>query len=217
VPPEAEATILCRGAEALGLALTDGQIEALLRFGALLTRWNQVFNLTAIGAGERLLTHHLLDSLALVRPLQELLHRTHLERPRVLDVGSGGGLPAVPLAIACPQIDITLVDAVQKKTAFLTQAAVELGLAHVAIRHARVETMEGHYDIITSRAFAALADLVKWTDHLLAPAGCWLAMKGRIDPTELAALPATVRIAAIQPLMVPGLDEARHLVKIRRA
>jgi 16S rRNA (guanine527-N7)-methyltransferase len=208
---------LRRGAEALELALTDSQIEALYQFGRLLARWNRIYNLTAIRADDKVLTHHLLDSLAVVRPLQGVLSKCSATQPRILDVGSGGGLPGIPLAIACPNLDITVVDAVKKKAAFLTQAAVELKLVHVTVRHASVQSMTGQYDVITSRAFAALADFVHWTRHLLAPGGCWLAMKGRIDPVELAALPAGVRVDSILPVTVPGVDEERHLLEIRPA
>jgi len=170
--------------------------------------------LTAVKRDE-LLSHHLLDSLALVRPLMDWLARRDTTAARVIDVGSGGGLPGVPLAIACPDLQVTLIDAVQKKIAFLTQAVLELRLANVTVRHARVETAAGEFDVITSRGFAALADFIIWTRHLLAPGGCWLALKGRLDPAELAALPASVTVDAILPLTVPGLDEQRHLVEIR--
>jgi 16S rRNA (guanine527-N7)-methyltransferase len=214
-PPELDERALAAGANALGLALTDAQIKALSSFGELLTRWNRVYNLTAIRIGERMLTHHLLDSLSLVRPLQAVGARQMQPLLRVLDVGSGGGLPGIPLAIACPQAEITLVDAVQKKTAFLTQVAVELHLTNVRVQHARVENLTGQFNVITARAFAALADFVGWTRHLLAPGGCWLAMKGRLDPAELAALPSSVSVSASLPLQVPGLAEARHLLEIR--
>jgi 16S rRNA (guanine527-N7)-methyltransferase len=187
----------------------------LSRFGELLARWNRVYNLTAIRAGERMLTHHLLDSLSLVPPLRAVGAQQSRRPVRVLDVGSGGGLPGIPLAIACPQVEVTLVDTVQKKTAFLTQAALELHLTNVRVLHARVENLTGQFDVITSRAFAALADFVAWTRHLLAPGGCWLAMKGRLDPTELAALPPSVSVVASLPLQVPGLAEERHLLEIR--
>jgi 16S rRNA (guanine527-N7)-methyltransferase len=132
----------------------------------------------------------------------------------VLDVGSGGGLPGIPLAIVCPHWRITLVDAVQKKAAFLTQAALELKLANVSVHHARVEQLRGSYRVITSRAFAALADFVGWTRHLLAADGFWLAMKARIDPAELQALPEDLSCSAVLPIDVPGLGEQRHLIRI---
>jgi 16S rRNA (guanine527-N7)-methyltransferase len=214
--PELDRAALARGAEALGLALTDAQIQALDRFASLLLRWNRVHNLTAIGAGESFLTHHLLDALSLVAPLRAVLDERGVaaEAARVIDVGAGGGLPGIPLAMACPALSVTLVDAVQKKIAFLTQAALELGLRNVTAHHARVESMTGQYEVITSRAFAALGDFVRWTAHLRAPAGCWLAMKARIDAAELAALPPDVVISAIVPLSVPGLNEERHLIRI---
>ncbi len=214
-PPELDARALAAGAATLGLALTDIQIKALSSFGELLTRWNRVYNLTAIRVGERMLTHHLLDSLSLVPPLVAVGARQSQAPLRVLDVGSGGGLPGIPLAIACPHVEVTMVDTVQKKTAFLTQAAVELHLTNVRVLHARVENLTGQFDVITSRAFAALADFVGWTRHLLAPGGCWLAMKGRLDPAELAALPSSVSVSASLPLRVPGLAEERHLLEIR--
>ncbi len=214
-PPDLDEGALGAGASALGLALTDAQIHALCSFGDLLSRWNRVYNLTAIRVGERMLTHHLLDSLSLVAPLRAVGARSPQTPLRVLDVGSGGGLPGIPLAIACPQVEVTLVDTVQKKTAFLTQAALELRLTNVRVLHARVENLTGQFDVITSRAFAALADFVAWTRHLLAPGGCWLAMKGRLDPAELAALPPSVSIVVSVPLQVPGLAEERHLLEIR--
>jgi 16S rRNA (guanine527-N7)-methyltransferase len=214
-PPDLDEGALGAGASALGLALTDAQIHALSSFGELLARWNRVYNLTAIRVGERMLTHHLLDSLSLVAPLRAVGARSPQTPLRVLDVGSGGGLPGIPLAIACPQVEVTLVDTVQKKTAFLTQAALELRLTNVRVLHARIENLTGQFDVITSRAFAALTDFVAWTRHLLAPGGCWLAMKGRLDPAELAALPPSVSVFASLPLNVPGLAEERHLLEIR--
>lgn len=211
-PPEIDRDALEAGAARLGLVLTDAKIQALLDFSRLLLRWNRVHNLTAIEAGEAFLTHHLLDSLAIVRPLCD--RAAGRDAVRVLDVGAGGGLPGVPLAICCPHWSITLVDAVQKKAAFLTQVALELRLAHVSVRHARVETLAGQFDFITSRAFASLRDFVTWTHPLLAPGGAWLAMKARLDDAEIAALPSDVRLNAVLPLAVPGLDEERHLLEI---
>lgn len=208
--------MLGAGARRLGLALTDAQIQALMDFGQLLARWNRVHNLTAIRADEQVLTHHLLDSLSLVRPLLDQVAQRGGSPARVLDVGAGGGLPGIPLAIVCPQLHVTLIDAVQKKAAFLTQAALELRLPNVRVIHGRVETLNGEFDIIASRAFASLADFVALTAHLLARGGVWLAMKGRVDPAEVAGLPASVEVAAVRPLAVPGLDEERHLVEIQR-
>jgi 16S rRNA (guanine527-N7)-methyltransferase len=214
VPPELDRTRLEAGATQLGLALTDAQITALLEFASLLLRWNRVHNLTAIRSADELLTHHLLDALSLVRPLQDQLGDAAEGAVEVLDVGSGGGLPGIPLAIACPHWRITLVDAVQKKAAFLTQAALELKLGNVTVHHARVEQFRGSYRVITSRAFAALADFVGWTRHLLATDGFWLAMKARLDPGERQALPADLVCSAVLPIDVPGLGEQRHLIRI---
>ena len=213
-PPDIDPARLRAGAAQLGLALTDAQILALLDFAALLLRWNRVHNLTAIRDPGELLTHHLLDALSLVQPLRDQLGDAAGGAVEVLDVGAGGGLPGIPLAIVCPGWRITLVDAVQKKAAFMTQAALELKLANVSVRHARVEQLQGSWPVITSRAFAALADFVGWTRHLLAPGGFWLAMKARLDPAELAALPPDLICCAVLPIEVPGLGEQRHLIRI---
>lgn len=214
VPPDALdlRPPLVAGVQALGVSLEAGQVEQLLAFSALLRRWNEVHNLTAIRRTDELLTHHLLDSLAVVPPVAALGPPAAL-----LDVGSGGGLPGIPLAIALPATSVTLLDAVQKKCAFLTQVALELGLRNVLVVHQRVEDHCGQYPAIISRAFASLADFVRLTRHLLAPGGCWLAMKARPDAAEWTALPADVRIARRQPLTVPGLAEERHLLELRAA
>jgi len=147
--------------------------------------------------------------------LNAALARRGQSTARLLDVGAGGGLPGIPLAIACPHLQVTLIDAVQKKAAFLTQAALELRLSNVTVHHGRVEQFRGQFNVITSRAFAALSDFVSWTRHLLGPDACWLAMKARIDADELRALPADVQVASTLPLAVPGLNEQRHLLEIR--
>lgn len=204
---------LSEGARALGLALDDEQCERLLAFGALLLKWNRTHNLTAIESGEEALTHHLLDSLAIVP-------RVTRDAPqRVLDVGSGGGLPAIPLAIACPQLQVTALDKVGKKVAFLTQAKVDLALANLQPVAARVEQWRppAPFDFIVARALGSLAELVTLTQHLLAADGRWLAMKGRRPDAELGALPRTVAVVGVTPLHVPGLDQARHLVELKRA
>ena len=212
MPPDLSAAAIGAGAARLGLALNEAQLEQLAAFARLLARWNATHNLTAIGSGEAMLTHHLLDSLSLVPQFTRL---THGAATRVLDVGSGGGLPGIVLAIAVPQARLTLVDTVQKKCAFLTQARLELRLDNVEVVHARVEAMRGPlFDVIISRALATLAQFIRWTRHLLKPGGCWLAMKGKLPADELAALPPDVR-ATVAPLSVPGLDEERHLVEMR--
>ena len=212
MPPELGAAQIGAGAERLGVALDAAQLGQLAAYARLLVRWNATHNLTAIRGGEEMLTHHLLDSLALV---PHLARATHGGAARVLDVGSGGGLPGIVLAVALPQARLTLVDAVQKKCAFLTQARLELRLSNVEVVHARIEAMSGPlHDVVVSRALASLAQFVGWTRHLLVPGGCWLAMKGRLPADELAALPADVR-ATVVPIAVPGLDEERHLIEMR--
>ena len=212
MPPDLSPTAIGAGAAQLGLALDDEQLRRLAAYAGLLSRWNAVHNLTAIRAGEDMLTHHLLDSLALVPPFARI---TGGGAVRVLDVGSGGGLPGLVLAIAAPQARLTLVDAVQKKCAFLTQVRLELRLDNVEVVHARVEALHGpQFDVIVSRALATLAQFVAWTRHLLKPEGCWLAMKGKMPGQELAELPADVRKTVI-PMSIPGLNEERHLIAMR--
>ncbi len=215
-PERLDADTLRDGCRALGLDLAGTQIDALLAYAALLLKWNRVHNLTAIRDADELLTHHLLDSLAIVPAFPAWAPAPAADHPlRVLDVGAGGGLPGIPLAIARPDLQVTLVDAVQKKAAFLTQVALDLRLANVSARHARVESMPGAFEVITSRAFAALADMVGWTRHLLAPGGRWLAMKAHLSAAERAALPPDVEVVAVVPLDVPGLGEVRQLVVLQ--
>jgi 16S rRNA (guanine527-N7)-methyltransferase len=197
---------LAAGLAELGLDLPDAVQRKLLAFRDLLLKWNRTYNLTALRDPEQAVSHHLLDSLAIL---------PHVGAGALLDVGSGGGLPGIPLAIARPELAVTLVDAVQKKTTFLQQAAIELGLKNVAVHHARVEEMRGQYAQISSRAFADLARLVDLTRHLLEPGGRWLAMKGVRPDDEIAALPADVAVEAVVPLTVPGLDAERHLLILK--
>lgn len=203
----------------LGLQLSESQCDSLARYADLLLRWNTVHNLTAIESPHQVLTHHLLDSLAIVPEIQ----RISGERPiRVLDVGAGGGLPGIPLAIAAPNLHVTLIDRVQKKVAFLTQAKLELALNNVECVHARVETLQPdpQFEVIVARAFASLSDLVRLTRHLLARHGWWCAMKGALPPTELDALKFSapdVRVAAEIRLRVPHLDAERHLILMQVA
>ena len=218
-------TALRQGLAALDLALPDAAVRQLLDYMAALERWNRVYNLTAVRAPAEMLTHHLLDSLAVVAPL-----RRHLGLPpvpaqapgesstapvRVLDVGSGGGLPGVVLAIACPDLQVTCVDAVAKKAAFVGQVAASLRLPHLRGVHARVESLAGPFDLICSRAFASLADFATWSRAALAPHGVWMAMKGRVPHDEMAALPADVEVFHVEPLTVPGLEAERCLVWMR--
>ena len=200
------ALTLAAGLAELGLDLPDTTQQQLLAFRDLLLKWNKTYNLTALRDPEQAISHHLLDSLAIL---------PHVGDDALLDVGSGGGLPGIPLAIARPQLSVRMVDTVQKKTTFLQQAAIQLGLKNVAVNHARVEEMKGQYAQISSRAFAELKLFVELTRHLLAPGGRWLAMKGVRPDDEIAALPADIVVEQIIPLHVPGLDAERHLILLK--
>ena len=208
-------TQLSAGIAALGLALPDGAEAELLAYLALLDKWNRVYNLTAVRDAERMVSHHLLDSLAAVPYFQDGCP----DPVRVLDVGSGGGLPGIPLAIARPELQVTLIDSIAKKTAFLLQAKAELGLANLEVVTGRVEDFrpETGFDVITSRAFSDLREFVSLTRHLLRPGGRWLAMKGLYPNEEIAQLPAGVRVSADHVLVVPGLDASRHLIVLESA
>jgi 16S rRNA (guanine527-N7)-methyltransferase len=193
------------GVAALGLALPAGAEATLLAYLALLDKWNRVYNLTAVRDAERMVSHHLLDSLAAVPFFQGV---------SVLDVGSGGGLPGIPLAIARPELRVTLIDSIAKKTAFLLQAKAELGLGNVQVVTNRVEDFrpEVQFDVITSRAFSDLKEFVTLTRHLLKPGGRWLAMKGLLPHEEIATLPDWVKVSANHELAVPGLGASRHMI-----
>jgi 16S rRNA (guanine527-N7)-methyltransferase len=207
-----EATLRA-GAEQLGVQLDDRQCERLLAYGALILKWNKVYNLTALRDPAMVMTHHLLDSLSVIAPLQR-------ERPgvtRLLDVGAGAGLPGVVIAIMRPDVDVTCLDAVAKKTAFVQQVAAELKLPNLRGLHARVETLVGAYDLVSSRAFASLPDFYNGSAQLLAEEGVWMAMKGKVPADELAALPANVLVFHVEQLTVPGLDAERCIVWARKA
>lgn len=211
------------GAEALGLGLEDGQVGQLMDFLALLQKWNKVYNLTSVRDPQEMMTHHLLDSLAAVAPLRR--HLATLESQglaagtvRLLDVGSGGGLPGVVFAICCPGVDVSCVDTVGKKAAFIQQAAVSLKLRNLHGVHARVETLTTPFDIISCRAFASLPDFVTWSQGALAtPHGVWLAMKGKHPEDEIAALPAGASVFRVEPLSVPGLEAERCIIWLKPA
>ena len=206
------------GAEALGLALDAAQLTLLMDFLVLLQKWNKVYNLTAVRGPEEMLTHHLLDSLAAVLPLRRHVAQAGLAAPvRLLDVGSGGGLPGVVFAICCPGVDVSCVDTVGKKAAFIQQAAVQLRLPNLHGVHARVESLVTPFDVVSCRAFAALTDFTAWSRQALAPHGVWLAMKGKHPEEELAALPADVQVFHVEQLAVPGLDAERCIVWMRPA
>ena len=206
------------GAEALGLALDSAQLTLLMDFLVLLQKWNKVYNLTAVRDPEEMLTHHLLDSLAAVLPLRRHVAQAGLAAPvRLLDVGSGGGLPGVVFAICCPGVDVSCVDTVGKKAAFVQQAAVQLRLPNLHGVHARVESLVTPFEVVSCRAFAALADFTAWSRQALAPHGVWLAMKGKHPEEELAALPADVQVFHVEQLAVPGLEAERCIVWMRPA
>ena len=201
---------LARGLAALGLDLPPSAQERLLAFAALLGKWNRVYNLTALRDETQVISHHLLDSLAVLPHLGDA--------KRLADIGSGGGLPGIPLAIARPQLPVALVESNQKKSAFEQQAKIELGLANVSVHCERAEAWqpEEKCDVVISRAFSDLAEFVKLTGHLLAEGGVLLAMKGVHPYEEIAQLPAGWRIAGVTPLQVPGVEGARHLVRVER-
>lgn len=195
---------LASGLDGLGIALSPRQHEQLLAYLALLQKWNRVYNLTAIDAPERMLTLHLLDSLAILPDL--------FDGP-LLDVGSGAGLPGIALAIARPELAVTLLDSSDKRCGFMRQAVIELGLRQVAVVHARVEDHrpDTGYAQIVARAFSDLAEFVRLTRHLLPGGGRWLALKGQRPDAELAAL-SGARVLDVRPVHVPGLDARRHII-----
>ena len=205
---------LAEGATALGLNLSAAQHAQLLAYLDLLAKWNKVYNLTAVRDPAEMLTHHLLDSLAVIAPL---VRHTQGGAARVLDVGSGGGLPGVVIAICCPEMSVACVDAVAKKAAFVQQAAGVLGLSNLRGVHARVESITEPYDVITSRAFATLADFTQWSAGSLGEDGVWMAMKGKHPTDEMAGLPSSVAVFHVEQLTVPGLNAERCLIWMRPA
>jgi 16S rRNA (guanine527-N7)-methyltransferase len=218
---------LTSAANALGLSLSTDQVSQLLAYLALIQKWNKVYNLTAIRDPAEMLTHHLLDSLAIIAPLRIRLAGLSYDQDgvdeanqpylyRLLDVGAGAGLPGVVIAICCPEIHVTCVDAVAKKMAFVQQVATELKLPNLKALHARVETLTDQYDVITSRAFATLLDFVTGSRAALKPdKGVWLAMKAKDTGVEIAELPADVAVFHVEQLSVPGLDAERCIVWMR--
>jgi 16S rRNA (guanine527-N7)-methyltransferase len=200
------------GADALGVALTDRQVEQLLDYLELIGKWNKVYNLTAVRERAEMLTQHLLDSLAVIAPLRR---QSDGGAVRLLDVGSGAGLPGVVIAICCPEIQVDCVDAVAKKVAFIQQVAATLKLPNLRGVHERVERLSGPYEVLASRVFASLADFVNWSAGALAPDGVWLAMKGRRPDAEIADLPPTAAMFHVEQLRVPELDAERCIVWMR--
>ena len=203
------------GLKFLALDLLDSQVRSLLDYQDLIGKWTKVYNLTAVRDPAEMLTHHLLDSLAAVKPLQRHLLTNALECPKLLDVGSGAGLPGVVFAICCPTLSVTCVDAVGKKAAFIKQAALSLGLPNLTGQHERVENITNSFDVICSRAFASLVDFTSWSVKALKPNGVWMALKGKHPADELAMLPAGVPVFHVEQLVVPGLDADRCVVWLR--
>jgi 16S rRNA (guanine527-N7)-methyltransferase len=192
----------------LGLQLSDHQLDRLLAYLALLQKWNKVYNLTAVRDPAQMLSHHLIDSLSAIPPLLR-----HGAPARLMDVGAGGGLPGVVIAICCPGTDVTCVDAVAKKATFIQQVAAELKLPNLHGVHSRVEQLATEpFGVITSRAFASLVDFTSLTRQHLAQGAVWMAMKGQQPADEIAALPADVDVFHVEQLAVPGLDAQRCIV-----
>lgn len=196
------------GATHLGLAPSTAACECLLDYVELLTHWNAVFNLTAVRDPADMVVRHLLDSLAIA---------PYVRGDNLADLGSGAGLPGIPLAILEPSREHVLIDSNGKKTRFLREAVRNLGLSNVRVEQTRVENARGSYACITSRAFSDLAQMLTLGGHLLAPDGQWLAMKGQLDPDEISTLPAAFRIEATHALDIPGLGAQRHVVIMRRS
>ena len=197
------------GLKEMGLDLSGEQQDKLLAYVEMLKKWNKTYNLTALRDESQIISHHLLDSLTLPPYLEGA--------QTMLDVGSGGGQPGIPAAVCRPDLQITLLDANTKKTSFLQQAAIELELKNVRVVSGRVEAVQGlRADVITSRAFAELADFVNWTAHLLKDGGRWVAMKGVYPEEEIAKLPDTVAVERVEALHVPGLDAERHMVVLKK-
>ncbi|MFB9246006.1 16S rRNA (guanine(527)-N(7))-methyltransferase RsmG [Massilia antarctica] len=204
------APVLANGIKELKLDLNEQQHGQLLDYLALLAKWNSVYNLTSVRDPMQMVTHHALDSLAAVSAFEGAVS--------VLDVGAGGGLPGIVLAIARPDMKVALIDTVHKKTAFLTQVKAELGLANVTVHTARVEQLQvpHKFDVITSRAFADLSDFVNWSGHLLAEGGKFIALKGMAPADEQQRLPSDWKVSELRPIQVPGLQAERHLVFIEK-
>ena len=211
---------LALGVESLGLAVDGAQQQQLLSYIALIQKWNKVYNLTALRAPQEILTHHVLDSLSAVGPLQR--HLAQLPSAgegchTLLDVGSGGGLPGVVVAICCPNVKVTCVDAVSKKAAFVQQVAASLKLPNLMGVHTRVESLKGPFDVICSRAFASLPDFVTWSQNALSEAGVWMAMKGKRPADEMMALPSFAQVFHVEQLKVPGLDADRCMIWLKKS
>ncbi|MEY4421097.1 MAG: hypothetical protein RLZZ498_1693 [Pseudomonadota bacterium] len=214
---------LQQGLDGLGLSVGQDQQAQLLAYLDLIAKWTKVYNLTAVRDTDEMLTHHLLDSLAVIAPLRRELAK--LPQPvavtdgqpmfSLLDVGAGAGLPGIVIAITCPDIAVTCVDTVAKKAAFIQQVAATLKLPNLKGVHARVESLTQPFDVVCSRAFASLIDFTSWSRSALAPHGVWMAMKGKHPHEELAVLPANTSVFHVEQLQVPGLDAERCIVWMR--
>ena len=202
---------LTDGLQSLSLALSQAHQQALLDYVALLNKWNKVYNLTAVRDPEQMLIQHVLDCLAALPPLKH----DFPEAMDLLDVGAGGGLPSVVFAIACPRWQVTAVDTVAKKAAFIQTTAHSLRLLNLKAVHSRVEALVGSFDVVTCRAYASLRDFCNSSRHLLKPDGTWMAMKAKHPAEELSDLPANVSVDKVQALAVPGMDADRCLVWMR--
>lgn len=205
------AHVLRDGIRELSLSLDEAQCNKLLDFVSLLQKWNGVYNLTAVREPMQMMTQHLLDSLAALPAFEG--------KRNILDVGAGGGLPGIVLAIARPDMQVSLIDTVQKKTAFLTQVKSELGLSNVTVHSGRVEKLQGveKFDAITSRAFSELNDFIRLSEHLMKEGGIYIAMKGVIPKDEIASVPPGWKVKEIVPLKVPGMQAERHLILMCRS
>ena len=220
VPEAALLQALSLGVKALGLSVTEAQQRQLLSYMALIQKWNKVYNLTALKTPQEILTHHLLDSLSSISPLLGYLAQSARDvgqEVELLDVGSGGGLPGVVIAICCPNIRVTCVDTVSKKAAFVQQVAASLKLSNLCGLHARVESLKGPFDVICSRAFASLPDFVNWSVGALSERGVWMAMKGKLPEAEMAALPSFAEVFHVEQLQVPGLAADRCMVWMKKS
>jgi 16S rRNA (guanine527-N7)-methyltransferase len=206
-PISSPAQKLTEGLAAMRLELPDGAQEKLLAYLDLLAKWNRTYNLTAVRDPADMVSRHLLDSLAVL----PFVHGKNLA-----DLGSGAGLPGIPLAIARPDMAVTLVESNGKKVRFLREAIRSLPLANVTAAQARVQDATGAFDTVTARAFASLPDMLAWAGHLLAPDGCWLALKGHADPAELGVVPDAFHVVAVHELRVPGTDGERCVVELAR-
>jgi 16S rRNA (guanine527-N7)-methyltransferase len=206
--------LLDEGIQKLGLHLQSAQHAQLFTYGQLIQKWNRVYNLTAIRNNQELITHHLLDSLAVLPHMAFALQT--LESPKILDVGAGAGLPGLVMAIARPDWKISLIDAVQKKASFMQQAIATLGLKNARVVHGRVEEYQSEilFDLICSRAFSSIDKFILLSQHLLAEKGQFAALKGRLEVDN--EVPSGWTICSVHPIQVPFLNEERHLFMMRR-